>query len=82
MEREFKRYLVFKKPEDLYEELTINSNSEVTDENGLLLSLEAYFKGKPFELKIEIPLAPRKFNNESERYQSLFGKIDKLTTEY
>jgi hypothetical protein len=39
MERNFRRYLVFKKLEELFEEITTNSNMEITDENGLLIPI-------------------------------------------
>jgi hypothetical protein len=39
IERNFRRYLVFKKLEELFEEITTNSNMEITDENGLLIPI-------------------------------------------
>jgi hypothetical protein len=56
MEINCKRFLVFKKVEDLFEELATNKKLETTDENALLIPIEVIFKKRNCELNVEIPL--------------------------
>jgi hypothetical protein len=45
----------------------------------MLINVE--FKGRSFELKIELPLEQRKFNNEGEKFQVLFEQFERMNKE-
>jgi hypothetical protein len=43
------------------------------------MPIDVTFKGRGFELKIEIPLSQKIFNNEGEKLQSLFQTIESIS---
>jgi hypothetical protein len=48
LEKEFKRFLIFRKVDDLFNELVSNENLEISDEQGLILPIEVIYKEKIF----------------------------------
>ena len=74
------RFMVFKSTEELFEEIKDNQKMHIVD-GKLLIPLEVTYKKRRAELKLEIPLTQRRFENEEERFKTLLSIIEAINNE-